>query len=909
MRRRLSSGSVTTKKGIVREIFRNLVTAQHTRVVRERDELLSVFEDRAAAEDVLKSLIDARLLTSFEIAESREGSGERHRIEVVHESLLTSWPRLVRWQTQDTEGAQLRDQIRQAAQLWKEKSESNDLLWTGTAYKEFELWRDRYPGGLTETEEAFSKAMVARAGQQRRHRRLALGAAFALLIGIVAVVGWSWRGERLARLNAEASKLVTLGRNEMVENPSAALAYAIASLERTDNPGNRRYALETLYRGPMALVMPVTDGLGVTNMHFSPDGKKLVVGGASGVRVFSTDGSPPVILENFFPDRPVPREPQFAPDGDHVIFRSGRDRNLVHVWSLSQGKAVRTFRIEGYTVPKVMGGKLILLTFVRGEPIAEMRAWAFDESEPKLLSRWNIEGIAHGSLNMDVDKDGARVVYPKRRGVYVCPIEGLDSGRERLIGEHEFEAEAVAFDPTGKRVASADTAGEIRIWSLSDDSKTPTRVLHGEKPIDRLMFDPSGTMLAAVCTPKKNLAVWELSAAFDAAPVMYHSNQGNESLWDVTFDPSGQWIVMGYPENIIFMPLVRPNPYVLQGWQGVFAPDGTSFVTVVETPSNTIRRLDLSTGTMRDLWKVSGGGISQLALDPDSRFVVAATNYDGATLISLKNGKARQLPDDPPNGAIATVAVSLDGRFAAGSRFGGTEKDMIRVWDLQTNSIRVLNNSKLKMGFYALKFSEDGSLFTCDSQGSVQRWNIHDGSSTLVGRSKLPGASGLAVSRDARVLYANFVSNYQWGAATTGEVMEFDMQNHTSRTLKSHGNKIGDVALDQTEKLLITAGLDGAVRVGPVTGEEPHMLLAPGGSNAISISPDGKWIVAYAAGAPILRIWRMPEGRPIQTLSHEEFLNRLRALTNVRVVADKASQTGYRLDKAPFPGWEKAPTW
>ncbi len=111
------------------------------------DELLSVFEDRAAAEEVLKTLIDARLLTSFEIADAREGSKERHRIEIVHESLLTSWPRLVRWQTQDTDGAQLRDQLRQAAQLWKEKSESDDLLWTGTAYKEFELWRERYPGG------------------------------------------------------------------------------------------------------------------------------------------------------------------------------------------------------------------------------------------------------------------------------------------------------------------------------------------------------------------------------------------------------------------------------------------------------------------------------------------------------------------------------------------------------------------------------------------------------------------------------------------------------------------------------------------------------------------------------------------------------------------------------------------
>ena len=39
----------------------------------------------------------------------------------MHESLLRAWPRLVRWQAQDEEGALLRDQLKQAAHLWEEK--------------------------------------------------------------------------------------------------------------------------------------------------------------------------------------------------------------------------------------------------------------------------------------------------------------------------------------------------------------------------------------------------------------------------------------------------------------------------------------------------------------------------------------------------------------------------------------------------------------------------------------------------------------------------------------------------------------------------------------------------------------------------------------------------------------------
>jgi hypothetical protein len=106
---------------IVREIFRNLVTSEGTRAVREVGELLSVFPEsqRMDAETVLRRLVDARLLTSFE-EEDVEGGGRR-RVEVVHESLLTSWPRLVRWQTQDADAAQLRDQLRQAARTWDEQ--------------------------------------------------------------------------------------------------------------------------------------------------------------------------------------------------------------------------------------------------------------------------------------------------------------------------------------------------------------------------------------------------------------------------------------------------------------------------------------------------------------------------------------------------------------------------------------------------------------------------------------------------------------------------------------------------------------------------------------------------------------------------------------------------------------------
>jgi hypothetical protein len=47
---------------------------------------------------------------------------------------------------------------------------------------------------------------------------------------------------------------------------------------------------------------------------------------------------------------------------------------------------------------------------------------------------------------------------------------------------------------------------------------------------------------------------------------------------------------------------------------------------------------------------------------------------------------------------------------------------------------------------------------------------------------------------------------------------------------------------------------------------------------------------------------------PFHTLPYEEFLERLRSLTNLRAVPDEESSTGYRIIIGSFPGWE-VPVW
>jgi WD40 repeat protein len=127
--------------------------------------------------------------------------------------------------------------------------------------------------------------------------------------------------------------------------------------------------------------------------------------------------------------------------------------------------------------------------------------------------------------------------------------------------------------------------------------------------------------------------------------------------------------------------------------------------------------------------------------------------------------------------------------------------------------------------------------------------------------------------------------------------------------LSKHGNRVEASASDPDRGLVVTGSADGVVRVGPFTGGAPHLLFGHRRSiESVAISPDGRWIASSDVLGEI-RLWPMPEGPPFHTLPHEELLDRLRSLTNLRVVPDEEVSSGFRLDYAPFPGWEKVPVW
>ena len=197
---------------------------------------------------------------------------------------------------------------------------------------------ENYPGGLTDTEEAFAKAMQEQASRKRRRLRLTVAGAFIVLLAVLLVIGNFWR-EAVSEANrSEASKLIVLGRVELETDRSAALAYALASLERFDTREARLLALEVLWDGPTAFFFSTH----TVALSFSPDGEWLARGGSFDLALYSRATGRPTPLEGH---QSIVAFGGFDSDGSRFC-SSGFD-NTVRLWSVPEGNLEATLPVDG----------------------------------------------------------------------------------------------------------------------------------------------------------------------------------------------------------------------------------------------------------------------------------------------------------------------------------------------------------------------------------------------------------------------------------------------------------------------------------------------------------------------------------------------------------------------------------
>jgi WD40 repeat protein len=956
--------------GVVREIFRNLVTAEGTRAVREWGELLSVFDpagvSRAginsaptkgkapeirdvgagfipaheSAREVLRELIDARLLTSYEICDDDE-SPTRH-VEVIHESLLTSWPRLVGWRTQDADSARLRDQLRQAAKTWDEHGRSDDTLWSGAAYREFASWRERYPGGLSELEDDYARAMTAYAKRRKRRRRVAVAAAFVVLLVVLGVVGVSRQQAIAEASRAEAAKLVALAQARLQTDPTEALAFTTASLEVTDTPAARSFMMRALWEAPPAIVLG-SRGAPAVFPRFSPDGSAIAVMGFTDVAAVWWDtGDGPLVLDP--PGRRAVRgwaaqwiSQEFLVTG--VQPRTASAERVI-IWSIPEGRLLRTIEFGGPTYWQVEGHRLLTETYLE-HPTRRfdilLRSWRLPEGAPQELGRridWN-DLRPFTSL---FDASGDAWIYATGNTIFASPFPMVEGGRDRVVGVHDADRARVLSHLTlnGGRFVSRDDEGALRVWSLAAPGDEPLRVIprpEGAPEDIGLLLDRTGRWLypESVSEIGKGL-LWDLSAPPGARPLELRRG-GSWQFAQIAVHPKAEWAVAtagGGSAGATFWPLRTTYPSVVEGAtsyrQGLaFSPDSRWLAAI--WPPGRARLFPLLEADQAETPKLARHFIlSNPVFDPSGKHVTGGRSGH-LVVVPVDGGERRRLEGFMTETLIEAAAFSPSGRFVAAASGIGVEEHTLRVWDLESGETRAFDLPTSATSRYSadesaetasavyednvqnLWFTDEDTLFTIGASNFL-KWDLKGGSSVEVVGLDAVGYRTAAASADGRkVLMVESPGGDELDICATPVL--FDLEAGTKEPLPWFGDCVRVVALDPTGNVAVTGDADGIVRIGRVAGDEPQILAGHDGAiESVAVSPDLRWVASVGSDTT-LRLWPMPdlEKPPLHTLPRDELIAKLEALTNLRAVRDPESSSGWRIDIGPFPGWETVPTW
>ena len=734
-----------------------------------------------------------------------------------------------------------------------------------------------------------------------------------------------WQRADTSRRNAEvqvrqreAAELLALGRLRLDEYPTGALAHAIASLERADNAPARRFAVEALWRGPTVHVL--TDAVGPAFVQWSPDGRWLALGATAGFAVLDRDTGQRIQLASV--GMPV----GFSKDGTRLVTRPQGAAPPLHLWSIPEGKLLETWPGVERRIALLLDRQLLTFDFdaktADGRSTATLRERSIDGGPERTLGRWATRGL----MGFGLDPTGEWLISFQDGRLLRQRLDALEV-RPRVLGRHEGDASAWTRQWTD-RIVTADAAGEVRVWNAITGGVE--RTLRSPASALRLALDPKGRFLATAPggpLPPRSFVLFDLQAPRSAEPVPLVQDE-MAFLNTMAFHPQGQWLATGQAGLVLLWNLAGRRSHVLHGQKGpaiavAFTPQGELAST---SDAGAVRIWTLSpeaNETVRVLWSEKGAVGDYLDVDARGRFVVVMKRFAGEwVVVPLDGSPARVHRATRGRGSPHLGSPRIDPagqRIAAGYiEYGNADAGSMRIVDIATGAERVLRAETttgacagVVAKFGATDFPvwlPDGRLVS-DGATGLRVWDLTAGSSRQV-RPCLPATENLQnlvirLTPDSRAA-VTLIST----VSLTSDLSVADLATGASRDITSHGGRLQSFALDSTGTTLVTGDADGLVRVGPLSGEgEPHLLYGHSRSvTSVAVSPDGRWI-ASGSDDDSIRLWPMPEGPPLHTLPYDALVARLRSLTNLRVVPDAASATGYKLQPGPFPGWANAPVW
>lgn len=837
-----------------RALLLRMVTPQMTRRPVRQDELLAGLGESAAP--ILARLVEARL-----VAMRRDGDEADHfSAELVHEALITRWPRLIRWVADVAGDGEMLGRVGAGATEWEKAGRREGLLWRGEAAEQTRSWYEAYTKAgrepLLSHVESFVVAVIAllRKTEQRR-RALLLGAIATVTVFVLGISYFGLRarrGEARARQEAtraaeearraeegdrEARRQAAQARNatrmaalyNLGSDPTSKLAI-LREIEGDVPPFKWQEEARSALYAPISAVVLQGHAASVRSVSWSPDGKRVVSAGWDGtIRVDAADGSgnKAVLKGHEGPSSSA----FFTPDGQRIV-SFGADRTI-RIWS-ADGTTARVAHTN-----KV--GRLLALS-PDGETIAlasgnDVRVFRTDGSgEERVLS-------GHGATVFSVawSPDGRHIASAAwDKTVRIWSADGQTS--PVILHGHTDKLASVAFSPDGTHVVSGGYDKVVRVWSL--DGKTPPVELRGATEyVLSVAFSPNGRYVAAGSADRL-VRIYRADGTGEPFVLGGHT----EAVYCVAFSPNGETIASSSADKVVRVWKALPSnePLVLSGhtdtvYSVAFSPDGKRVAS--SATDATVRVWDANGDGAPLVLKGHEGRVNSVAWSPDGQHVASGSN-DETVRVWNADGAGRPMMLKGHTAPVYAVAFSPDGTHIASASFDKT----LRLWNADGGGEpRVLTGHTDRLS--GLAFSPDGRwLASVATDKTLRLWNADGSSEGHILFTSSEALAGIGFSPDSkRIVFGTYEKLVRViNVDGTGEPQIF----------RGHTNYIEATAFSPDGKFIASSSGDETIRVFPADGTGDTAVL--GGHmvdvESIAFSSDGRRI-ASGSDDKLVRVW------------------------------------------------------